>query len=81
MNDEHSTSDTPAEHTTQASAPVEVTATSETSWMILAGNGNMLLGHATHDGDTYTAYDAQELRIGQYPTREDAVNAVTTGTL
>lgn len=80
MTEEPFTGDAPAEHTTQASVPVDVAATSETSWMIIAGNGSMVLGHVTHDDDTYTAYDAQELRIGDYPTRDDAIDAITTGT-
>lgn len=80
MTEKPSTGDAPVEHTTRATVPVGITATSETSWMITTGHGSMILGHATQHADTYTAYDAQELRIGDYPTRDDAIDAITTGT-
>lgn len=79
MTESSQTSNTAPE--TRGAAPVSLSATSETSWAVTTETGNLILGQITQDGNTFTAYDAQELRIGNYPTRDEALDAITTGTL
>lgn len=78
MTESSDTSDTA--HETRGAAPVSLTPTTETSWAVTTETGNLVLGQITQDGGTFTAYDAQELRIGNYPTRDEALDAIITGT-
>lgn len=68
-------SETETPHLDENVSFTQITATTWEVWT----SGDITVGRVEKDGGTFTAFDAQDQKIGEYPTAESGMFALVTG--